>query len=50
MIQRIFLWKGIKEGCKISLVGWKKFCTPKKAGGLDLHDLTILKKILTGKI
>jgi hypothetical protein len=50
MIQRSFLWQGIKEGRKMSLVSWQKVCNPKKAGGLGLRDPTILNKVLSAKI
>ena len=49
-IQRIFLWQGIKEGRKISLVSWQKICNPKKVGGLGLRDPAILNKVLSAKI
>jgi hypothetical protein len=44
------MWKGIKEGHKISLVRWKKVCNPKKEGDLGLRDLATLNKVLTTKI
>jgi len=49
-IQRIFLWKGAKDGCKWDLVSWKKTCRPKHAGGLRLRDPSILNKVLNAKI
>jgi hypothetical protein len=49
-IQRSFLWKGTKEGCKMALVSWKKMCRPKHARGLRLKDPSILNKFLSEKI
>jgi hypothetical protein len=50
MIQRIFLWKGNKEGHKISLVSSKKVYNPKRERGLGLRYPAILDKVLSAKI
>jgi hypothetical protein len=44
------MWQGNKEGRKMSLVSWKKVCSPKKDGGLGLRDPAILNKVLSAKI
>jgi len=49
-IQRSFLWKGTKEGCKMALVSWKKVCILKNVGVLGLRDPSILNKVLSEKI
>lgn len=49
-IQRNFLSGKGEEKKKWGLVAWDKICKPKTHGGLGLHDLDTLSKVLGAKI
>lgn len=48
-IKKDFLWGKGEEKKKWALVAWDKLCKPKSHGGLGLHDLDILSKVLGAK-
>ena len=49
-IQRDFLQGKGEEKNKWALVAWDKVCKPKSHGGLGLHHLGILNRVLGAKI
>eukprot|EP00253_Pinus_taeda_P033272 PITA_33272 len=49
-IQRDFLWGKGEEKKKWALVAWERVCKPKSHGGLGLHDLEILNRVLGAKV
>eukprot|EP00253_Pinus_taeda_P010960 PITA_10960 len=49
-IQRDFLWGKGEEKKKGALVAWDRVCRSKSHGGLGLHDLGILNRVLGAKI
>jgi hypothetical protein len=48
-IQRNFLWGGLADKKKISLVSWKDVCRPEKEGGLGIRDLRVMNISLLSK-
>ena len=49
-IQQNFLWSGIEEKNKLSLVNWEELCKPKNKGVLGVRRLQDLNKALLRKI
>lgn len=49
-IQRSFLWTGMEEKSRISLVNWEVVCKPKYMGGLGIRKISDLNKALLTKI
>lgn len=48
-IQKSFLWSGVEERKRISLIDWDKVCRPKKLGGLGLRNIKTINKSLLAK-
>lgn len=48
-IQRSFLWGGVKGGCKICWVSWRKICHPKNERGWGVKDTKVVNLILLAK-
>lgn len=48
-IQKSFLWLGVEERKRISLIARDKFCRPKKLGGLGLRNIKTIDKALLAK-
>ena len=49
-IQRNFLWSGLEEKNKLSLVSWEEVCKPKAKRGLGVRRLGYLNKTLLTKV
>ncbi|GLJ27291.1 hypothetical protein SUGI_0535690 [Cryptomeria japonica] len=48
-IQKIFLWTGMEEKKRLTLVGWDRVCLPKAMGGLGTHKISKFNKALMTK-
>ncbi|CAN0862950.1 Putative ribonuclease H protein At1g65750 [Linum grandiflorum] len=48
-LQKRFLWSGNRDKDKIHWVAWELVKTPKRAGGLGVHDLKVLNEALLSK-
>ncbi|GLJ43861.1 hypothetical protein SUGI_0914210 [Cryptomeria japonica] len=49
-IQKTFLWMGMEEKKRLTLVGWDKVCLPKAMGGLGTRKISRFNKALMTKI
>ena len=48
-IQRKFLWSGIEDKKRMSLIAWDKICKPKLEGGFDIRSARSMNKALLAK-
>jgi len=48
-IQRNFLWGGARGGRKICWVNWRRVCSPRRKGGLDVRDVRLVNLSLVAK-
>lgn len=49
-IQRTFLWTGMEEKNRLSLVNWDIVFLPKTMGGLGIRKINALNKALISKV